>query len=167
MSGVILAIDPGTENSGWVKLRRDGEVVDFGITDNVALVAMLDREMHPFACEVELLAIEMIASYGMPVGSETFETCVWIGRFIEKNHGKYSRAYAKVYRKDVKLHLCQSPRAKDAMIRQALIDRYGPGKEKAIGQKKCPGPLYGVTKHVWAALAVGCYALDNIQTGDF
>lgn len=164
---MILAIDPGTDQSGWVKLLRDGTVVKFGITDNEELIATLDRTTHPFAREVDLLAIEMIASFGMPVGAETFETCVWIGRFIERNHGDCNRSYAKVYRKDVKLHLCQSPRAKDAMIRQALIDRYGPGKDKAIGTKKSPGPLYGIKSHAWAALAVGCYAIDNIQTGDF
>jgi hypothetical protein len=56
-------------------------------------------------------------------------------------------------RKDVKLHLCGSPRAKDANIRQALLDRYG-GKEKAIGSKHQRGPLYGIRSHLWAALAV-------------
>ena len=66
-----------------------------------------------------------------------------------------------IYRKDVKLHLCGSPRAKDSNIRQALIDRFGPGKEKAIGLKKTPGPLYGVKSHVWAALAVAVTHLDG------
>ena len=37
-------------------------------------------------------------------------------------------------RQEVKLHLCNSARAKDANIRQALIDRFG-GKDKAIGRK--------------------------------
>jgi hypothetical protein len=54
----------------------------------------------------------------------------------------------------VKLHLCKSTKANDASIRQALIDRYGPGKERAIGTKKAPGPLYGVKADVWAALAL-------------
>lgn len=56
-------------------------------------------------------------------------------------------------RKDVKLHLCQSPRANDATIRQALIDKFG-GKDAAIGNSKAKGPLYGITRDVWQALAL-------------
>jgi hypothetical protein len=44
-------------------------------------------------------------------------------------------------------------KAKDANIRQALIDIYG-GNDKAIGNKKTPGPLYGIKGDLWAALAV-------------
>jgi hypothetical protein len=62
-----------------------------------------------------------------------------------------------VYRRDVKLHLCHSPRAKDANVRQALIDRLGPQ-----GTKKNPGPTYGMKSHLWAALAVGVYAMDKV-----
>ena len=96
------------------------------------------------------LALEMIACYGMAVGKETFDTCLWIGRFIQAWGGK---DFTLIYRKDVKLHLCQSMRAKDANVRQALLDKFG-GKEKAIGCKAQPGPLYGISSHLWAALAV-------------
>jgi hypothetical protein len=93
----------------------------------------------------------MIASYGMAVGKEVFETCVWIGRFVE-----VARVEPRlVYRRDAKLHLCHSPRAKDANVRQALIDRLGPQ-----GTKKNPGPTYGMRSHLWAALAVAVYAGD-------
>lgn len=105
---------------------------------------------------VDALAIEMIASYGMPVGREVFETCVWIGRFIEAWGGPYTL----VYRKDVKLHLCGQPRAKDSNIRQALIDRYG-GKDRAVGKKATPGPLYGVSADVWSALAIAVTFADG------
>jgi hypothetical protein len=101
--------------------------------------------------EVSHVAIEMIASYGMPVGREVFDTCLWVGRFIETA----ARAAYKadlVYRRDVKLHLCGQARAKDANIRQALLDKFG-GKA-AQGTKATPGPLYGVKADVWSALAV-------------
>ena len=58
-----------------------------------------------------------------------------------------------VYRKDVKLHLCGSPRAKDPNIRQALLDKLGP-----VGTKRQPGPCYGVKSHAWAALGVAVTA---------
>jgi hypothetical protein len=58
-----------------------------------------------------------------------------------------------VYRKDVKLLLCGSPRAKDANIRQALLDLLGPQ-----GTKAKPGPTYGVKSHAWAALGVAVTA---------
>jgi hypothetical protein len=45
-------------------------------------------------------------------------------------------------------------RATDANIRASLIDRYGPGKDSAIGSKRSPGPLYGLKGDEWSALAV-------------
>jgi hypothetical protein len=47
-------------------------------------------------------------------------------------------------------------RAKDANIRQALIDKIGPQ-----GTKAQPGPTYGIKSHSWAALAVAVYAAQN------
>ena len=89
----------------------------------------------------------MIASYGMPVGAEVFETCVWIGRFFEA--WTLPSVPRLVFRRDVKLHLCGTTVAKDPHIRQRLLDLIGPQ-----GTKKAPGPTYGVRSHAWAALAV-------------
>lgn len=101
----------------------------------------------------EELVIEMIASYGMPVGKEVFETCVWIGRFIQAHSSKYRL----VYRADVKMHLCHSMKANDATIRQALIDRFG-----APGTKKNPGLLYGMNNSdIRSAFAVGLTAIET------
>jgi len=47
-------------------------------------------------------------------------------------------------------------KAKDANIRQALIDKLGP-----VGTKKSPGPLWGVKSHIWSALAVAVTALET------
>lgn len=144
----LLAIDPGNEESAAVIYdTADGQVLEHHKMPNGEMLGWLWAAR---AVGCDLLAIEMIASYGMPVGAEIFDTCVWIGRFIE-GWGSNS---VRIFRKNVKLHLCGSSRAKDPNVRQALIDRYGPGKEKAIGKKATPGPLYGMSGDCWAALAV-------------
>jgi hypothetical protein len=147
---VILAIDPGTTESGWVEYEA-GRVVVSGVSSNYELVTKL------IGHHAQKLAIEMIASYGMPVGKEVFETCVWIGRFIAAYGKPLSNMQSFfVYRKDVKLHLCGTSKAKDGNIRQALIDKLGPQ-----GTKANPGPTYGVKSHAWAALAVAVTAAET------
>lgn len=152
-NGKLLAIDPGTDQSGWCILRN-GKVDDSGVSDNQDVLRAVYAWPHS-------LAIEMIASYGMAVGREVFETCVWIGRFVQAH--QYPETVRLIYRRDVKLHLCGSPKAKDANIRQALLDmfpRTGGGKTPQVGTKKAPGPLFGVSSHAWSALAVGVTALN-------
>lgn len=142
----MIAIDPGTTQSAYVVF--DGQqVIKCGIDDNENV-----RKAIQYQGESYQLAVEMVACYGMPVGKEVFETCLWVGRFIEAFEGQHRL----VYRKDVKLWLCGSMRAKDGNIRQALIDKYG-----APGTKKEPGGTYGVKSHIWAALAVADYAWGN------
>lgn len=141
----LIALDPGNEQTAYVLVDHGGNIIGQGIVPNDQIVALFSNRRVRGA----VLAIEMIASYGMPVGREVFETCVWIGRFIESWGG----SHALVYRRDVKHHLCNSAKAKDANVRQALLDRWG-GKAAAIGSKKTPGPLYGFSADMWAALAV-------------
>lgn len=74
----------------------------------------------------------MIASYGMAVGKEVFKTCVWIGRFKEIALSRLKET-KYIYRKDEKINICHSMKAKDSNIRQALIDRFGP-----VGTKRNP-----------------------------
>lgn len=158
----LLAIDPGNEQSGWVLYNTvSGLPEDWEKADNDDVLSLVDW------VGADRLAIERIASYGMAVGASVFETCVWSGRFIERwlrVDMPQRPEPIRVYRKDVKLHLCNSPRAKDANVRQAIVDLYG-GKEKAIGLKKTPGPLYGMTKDCWAAMGVAltAAALPEVQ----
>lgn len=145
----IVAIDPGSERSALLELR-DGRAIVEALYDTNE--AVLER-VHAYQFErgtVRVLVCEQIASYGMPVGAEVFTTVFWTGRFCEAS----AVPFALVPRRAVKLHLCGSARANDATIRQALIDRYGPGKDTAIGTKRAPGPLYGLTGDLWAALAL-------------
>lgn len=149
---MILAIDPGPTESAWVLYDIDtGEVIDHGkqANEDVSLL----RGQH-------YTVIEMIASYGMPVGKDVFETCVWIGRFIERS----PVLAARLTRGTVKMHLCNSMRAKDGNVRQAIIDRYpatGGGKVPQIGTKAKPGPLYGISGDEWAALGVAITACES------
>lgn len=146
----VLAIDPGNELSAYCVVDA-GTPVEWAKLPNAELLEQL-RAGRWNECR---LAVEMIASYGMPVGREVFETCLWIGRFVEAWKGA---TYVLVYRRDVKLFHCESVRATDANIRAAIIDRYGPGKAKAIGVKSAPGPLYGLKGDEWSALAVALKA---------
>lgn len=152
----ILAIDPGTTESGYAVLW-DGKVNSSGVMANEDLLSELRHGNRIMLSDNCVLAIEMIASYGMAVGREVFETCVWIGRFKQAWFAPDS--VRLVYRRDVKLHLCGSPRAKDPNIRQALLDLIGPQ-----GTKKDPGPTYGVKSHAWAALGVAVTAQSQIAS---
>lgn len=152
----VLAIDPGNVESALV--IYDGQnVVKHLYGPNEAMLSHVMDWTSTGQCKH--LAVEMIASYGMPVGATVFETCVWVGRFMQAwdtvyRHGATSDL---VYRKTVKMHLCQTMKAKDGNIRQALIDRFpatGGGKNPTVGTKSQPGPLFGMSGDRWAALAV-------------
>ena len=150
---MIFAIDPGTTKSAFV-LYHDREILLKGIDDNEDLIeAIREAALNDFH-KASKLHIEMVASYGMAVGKSVFETCVWIGRFIEA----WDRDWGYVYRKDEKMHLCGQTKAKDSNIRLAIIDRYGSERSIAIGTKGKPGALYGVSKDIWAALGVAITA---------
>lgn len=157
-SGTIFAIDPGNIESGYVICEHDGKeiqkLIDFGKIENEEL---LDRIWRGGTQDIGW-AIEMIASYGMPVGKEVFDTCVWIGRFLEAmdNEAKY------IYRKEEKMDLCQSMKANDSTIRQALVDRFAPGERNyGKGTKDQPGFFYGFKADVWSAMAVATTYFDK------
>ena len=147
---MILAIDPGNVKSAYAILDKQLKPVEFGIESNTIMLNVVRN------AKCEHLAVEMVASYGMPVGESVFETVFWIGRFWEQGYANSNIAYIKkIYRKDVKMNLCSSMRAKDGNIRQALIDRFG-----VVGTKANKGWFYGVSKDVWSAIAVGVTYAD-------
>jgi hypothetical protein len=155
----ILAIDPGPVKSALVVW--DGERAIGEYLDNEEVTTRFDEfdYYHQHTENIELV-IEMIASYGMPVGAEVFETCVWIGQFMSA----WGKPSARIKRGEVKMHLCHSMKAKDGNIRQAIIDLFPPdgeGKIPQIGTKSKPGPLYGISGDMWAALAVALTYADK------
>ena len=148
----ILAIDPGPTRSAVVTYQGpDAPVVGRMHENDVLLDLLRLREGG-----VDAVVIEKVESFGMAVGAQVFETVYWSGRFAEAAD---PLPVHRIGRKAVKLHLCQSMRAKDSNIRQALIDRYG--GSVAIGRKAEPGPLYGIAGDVWSALAVAVTWADQ------
>jgi hypothetical protein len=147
MKKTLLALDPGTTETGYI-FYGDTTPYVCGVAKNHEVLELVKKHAGPIACE-------MIASYGMAVGKEVFETCVWIGRFQQAYFNP--DLFNLVYRREVKIHLCGSVKAKDANIRQAILDLFpttGGGATPQVGTKSKPGPLYGVSSHVWPALGV-------------
>jgi len=187
---MIIAIDPGNTHSGVVilddkykpvfskKILNENvlsEIDDFFLDMYAVLCAELieiddndyeaiDKKskkadsFHPGINHT--VVIEQIASYGMSVGKEVFDTAMWSGRFIEifTRRGFTVEFLPRI---TVKMNLCKSPRAGDSNIIQALVDRFAPGqKNHGKGTKKSPGWFYGFSADIWQAYALGVTHID-------
>jgi hypothetical protein len=142
----ILGIDPGNTQSAWVVYDTENKgIIVKGIEDNERLLGnlryMSTLNVKPF--------IEMVASYGMTVGKEVFDTVFWIGQFYREMVLAEMNP-SLIYRKEVKLILCNDLRAKDKNIRQACLDR--------LGKDRCKG----IAKDIWSALAI-CLTVESIN----
>jgi hypothetical protein len=150
----ILAIDPGTTESGYVLWNpTEQKPIEFGKWGNDDLLKIINSVADPY-----ILAIEKPANMGNYFGDSLIDTCIWIGRIIES-----SRAVNPILvkRHEVKMHLCHRMKGvNDSVIRAAIIDRFG-GKDKAVGVKTNPGVFYGMKADVWQALAVALVVQDR------
>lgn len=140
MSRLIAGVDPGTTESHVVIFDPSHrKAVEAMSLSNAETAEALRRWSQKY---IEV-AVEGMDPRGLRLGRETMDTLVWIGRFLEASGG------VEVSRNAVRLHLCGSSRADDTAIRTVLLDKLGPK-----GTKKAPGPTYGISKHLWQALAV-------------
>lgn len=193
---IIMGIDPGPRESGWVVYNPGQAVREMGIDPNLSVYQFIlfsrgGREIDEIllnynadryieerraaynesVCRARVCVIEKIESYGMPVGESVFETVRWADRFAQAFGGIKHRNVVHLPRREVKLHLCNSMRGKDANVRQSLLNRFprtGGGKTPQIGTKAKPGPLYGVKSHIWSALALAVtyYGMQNQGKGE-
>lgn len=151
----VLAIDPGSEKSAI--LHWDGSnILMARIEPNDVVLEILEK--FPTSNRIPLV-IEKVESYGTIVGQSVFETVFWSGRFAQTFGYEDVK---RVGRGTVKMHICGTKRAGDSDIRTMLIQRFG-GTEKAIGKKRTPGPLYEITSHLWAALALAITWFDESE----
>ena len=130
----------------------DGQKINFShIGENELILTGLDSLK-----DFQTIVIEKIESFGMPVGKSVFDTVFFCGRLYESLlRLSFDIDIQFIPRKEVKMHLCNSMRAKDSNIRQALIDRFGPP-----GTKKTPGLTYGLKKDLWQAFALAVTYYD-------
>ena len=182
-----LAIDPGNKQSGWIYFTESKphiggvDPILFGTTENKLLRSSFAN--GPWDARSTMLLIEAPKPRGMPTAGEEMEMMIELGKFLEC-WDRLGGEYSYVFRQDVKLHLCGTARAKDKNVNQAIRDRFG-GEQKGVkcplcngkgwrgrdhiecpqcdGEKweRMPGPLAGVTGHVYAALAVGLWFIDH------
>jgi len=161
----ILAIDPGSEQSGWI-VYDTIEGIPVRVDGNLECGKDPNETLRLRICDggfwwlPDLLAIEYVHLRGMPVMQQVLDTQFWAGRFVEAWRGDWR----PINRADVKLAVCGSARATDANIRQALLDLFparGGGKTPQVGTKSQPGPLYGVKGDVWSALAIAITAAQT------
>ena len=105
--------------------------------------------------------------FGGWVGESTFRTAAWVGHFERTWMIEGGMPFVEFKRGAITKHICPGNKG-DSAVRGALIDRYGGdgGKRAAVGLKATPGPLYGVKKDVWSALAlVVMYAEKRASDG--
>jgi len=149
----VAAIDPGSEQSAVLRYDAAQHTIDCaGILKNMEVLEWLD------ATDADVLVVEDTKAYTLPMrgGKGAFfpeqvrVATFWAGRFVERWGGVYSL----MDRRRVKQLLCGNVTVGDPQIRDAILDRFGGTKAVAVGRKAAPGPLYGIKRDLFAALAV-------------
>jgi Holliday junction resolvasome RuvABC endonuclease subunit len=158
---IILGIDPGAKESGWVIWEPFAKkVAESGTLKNDELLLAIHKGRINGQVRFgsgDCLAVERIRGYGIVSGDDTFDTCEMVGMLAMQGHNCALNVNL-IPRKDIKRHLCGNTTTNDKYVRQALIDRFG-----EVGTKKNPGPLFGVSGHMWSALAVAVTAADRLE----
>lgn len=174
----VFAIDPGNKESAYVILdielyhdrpkefyNPDTLVIKgHGKLSNERVAERLEEwaKQSAFSSDVFCAVIERVQAMGMPVGYEVFETCEWIGRYTQICE-TLAADVNYVYRLEEKVTLCNDSKAKDANIRQALIDRFARHDLKnGKGTKKEPDVFYGFSADQWSAMAVATTFLEQM-----
>ena len=151
----ILAIDPGSSASAYCVMDDAASPLKFDKVPNADLIQIARYT------DADTIVIERVASYGMPVGREVFDTCEWIGRFTQVAVDTSHRV-EYILRQEEKLFICKSPKANDATIRRALIDRFAKHDFKTgKGNSHSPDFFYNFKADIWAAFSIGVSYLNK------
>lgn len=140
---IIIGIDPGPTESGWVSYDLRQRRVIFARKDmNTRLI----REIIKNGMSWQNLVIEKIQAQGQRVGQETFDTAFWAGRFAEAWETATGNPAYLMFRREVKQYLGLTQRDKDVNVWAECMCRHGTYKDAAVGTKEAPGPLWIIEK---------------------
>lgn len=167
----LLAIDPGPKKSAYCMMREDFSLISAADVENEQVLKLVKEG------EYDRMAIECMQSYGSAVGAETYDTCIWIGRYMQAAIDR-GKPITRVYRGEEKQLLIPSKKnglpplpehagkTADAQIRAALIARFARhDKRNGKGTRINKDVFYGFQGDMWAAFAVGTVGIVKIRIG--
>ena len=112
--------------------------------------------------EGDRVAIERVQSYGI-AGASLLRTAEVGGRLYQQATWKGLQP-TWLYRREILRALDVTGKGnRDSLVRERLIEMHGGDAKTAKGTKKNPGPLFGVSSHAWAALAVAVVAAMEVE----
>ena len=186
----VVGIDPGNERSAFCLVSPDlrplafdkcrnrltkqeqAELTEMTGLEDISREVFFDaikeavEDFVPYG-EVPTFVIEGIENFGMPAGRSLFDTAEYIGRLSQMIEEKFDVEPFKVYRHEEKMTICHNPRANDATIKRALVDRFAPNTPNyGKGTKKNPGFFYGFSADCWSAFAQAVTYHDKYLSDD-
>lgn len=120
---MILGIDPGTTESAFAVVTADYSVHQAHKLINAELLTILKRISY-----ADAVAVESMQSYGQIVGRAIFETCFMIGRILQVCDDRGLPVFLYP-RPEYARSLCGSQKINDAILRRALLMRFGGDKK--------------------------------------
>ena len=163
---IILGIDPGPTHCGAVVYDSTGRQVlasASALTVSEALAWAADLTQLPFLHDAVI--IEQVMSTGQ-AGNDLLRTAEVVGRLYQRaDDCSTGGVVVLMPRREVCAALGIAGKGKDAQVREVMIEQHGGTKALAVGTKKAPGPLYGVSGHAWQALGLvrGWMAREAIE----
>ena len=162
---VIICFDPGNELTGWCVYDIKEKILLYKHKErNTDVLVKFKNFSEKY--KIKEIGIEYPSSYGMAsVGQTLFDTCCMCGILcqLSLNFGVKPEL---VFRKSVKMFLCNSVRAKDSEVNFRVREYFGEDNtiknpnefswnkeiEENEGYKYCSNDIY-------ASLAVLCYLI--------
>ena len=161
----IVGIDPGPKTSGLVVYELSGpwpgKVVRSYKAATLDQVRMEIDEAARMGSNFNWCEVVVECTQAGPPSTAVVKTTEVVGRIMERCDLRKIDC-EPYYRREVLQALdCAKKGNKDGYVRAACIELHGGEKSVAVGTKKAPGPLYGVSSHGWQALGVVCTHIFN------